>query len=102
VFDDVCVHVCACRWRGTAFPTSFSAFLHPYLSAVAELTAAPGEVFDARAEKLYADFAVIAVQLGMLHPSASAETAPGTADRPTHAHRQTLAQPMHPHHAQAH
>ena len=55
------------RWRGTAFPAYFSSFLHPYLSSLGEMLPSPGDIFDSRIDKLYQDFALIAVQLGFLH-----------------------------------
>ena len=70
----------ALRWRGSAFPSYFSSFLHPYLNALGEVPAAPNELLDARLDKLYQDFALIAVQLGFPHDlSAPAVTSGASA-----------------------
>jgi len=54
------------RWRGEVFPIYFEQFLHPYLSSLAESTPAGQDHFDARIDKLYQDFAVIAAQMGFM------------------------------------
>lgn len=69
------------RWRGAVFPIYFEQFLHPYLSSLAESTPAGQDHFDARIDKLYQDFAVIAAQMGFMR-DLEATPVPGTAGPP--------------------